>query len=126
MLFPKRRDPQVEPYSIKQTYGKLLKMVEDAFNKEKPLFALSIYYPYAYYTGDDKKIDPLKEGRQKQVVSLIRIGFLETVQKVPSKHSRCRAGRCSRKLLAWVEVHAGRRAARKKADPTDGSSGISN
>jgi len=26
-------------------------MVEKAFNKEKPLFSLAIYYPLAYYKG---------------------------------------------------------------------------
>ena len=43
VLFPTRSDPKVVPYSVKQTYGKLLRMVEEAFSKEKPLFALAIY-----------------------------------------------------------------------------------
>lgn len=105
VVFPKRGDPQVVPYSVKQTYGKLLTMVEDAFNKEKPLFALPIYYPFAYYKGDDKTIDPLKEGRQKQVVSLIRIGFLKRFESsVEAFTMSCWA--LLRKLLAWSEVHA--------------------
>ena len=105
VLFPTRSAPKVVPYSVKQTYGKLLRMVEEAFNKEKPLFALPIYYPYAYYKGDDESIDPLAEGRQKQVVSLIRIGFLKRFESSAEAFtSSCWA--LLRKLLAWVEVHA--------------------
>ncbi len=72
-IFPVREDPKVQPYSVKKTYGSLLAMVEKAFNKEKPLFALAVYDPLAYYKGPDTSIDPLREGRQKEVVSLIRL-----------------------------------------------------
>ena len=44
--------PQVAEYSVKKTYGKLLEMVEDAFQREKPLFSLAIYYPFAYWSDD--------------------------------------------------------------------------
>src|SRR5262249_26269018 len=76
-LFPKREDPKVAEYSVKKTYGNLLKKVEDAFSKQKPLFSLAIYYPLAYYQGPDKSIDPFQENRQKQVVGLIRTQFLK-------------------------------------------------
>jgi len=76
-IFPTREDPKVAEYSIKKTYGQLLDMIEEAFSKEKPLFSLAIYYPLAYYKGDDTSIDPLMENRQKQVVGLIRIQFLK-------------------------------------------------
>jgi len=115
VLFPTRSDPKVVPYSVKQTYGKLLRMVEEAFNKEKPLFALPIYYPYAYYRGDDESIDPLAEGRQKQVVSLIRIGFLKRFESSAEAFtSSCWA--LLRKLLAWVEVHAETVGEKKRLD----------
>lgn len=105
ILFPKPREPKVQPYSVKQTYGKLLQMLEDAFSKDKPLFSLAIYYPYAYYTGDEKVIDALAEGRQKQVVSLIRTQFLKRFES--SVHSfRASCWTLLIKLLAWVEVHA--------------------
>ncbi len=105
VLFPKRRDPKVVPYSVKQTYGKLLAMMEEAFSKEKPLFSLAIYYPLAYYKGDDDSIDPLAEGRQKQVVSLIRTGFLKRFESsVEAFTMSC--WNLLRKLMAWVEVHA--------------------
>lgn len=105
ILFPKPREPKVQPYSVKQTYGKLLQMLEAAFSKDKPLFSLALYYPYAYYTGDEKVIDALAEGRQKQVVSLIRTQFLKRFES--SVHSfRASCWGLLIKLLAWVEVHA--------------------
>lgn len=105
ILFPKPREPQVQPYSVKQTYGKLLQMLEDAFSKEKPLFSLAIYYPYAYYSGEEARVDALAEGRQKQVVSLIRTQFLKRFES--SVHAfRASCWSLLIKLLAWVEVHA--------------------
>ena len=105
ILFPKPREPQVQPYSVKQTYGKLLQMVEDAFSKQKPLFSLAIYFPFAYYTGPAEDIDALTLGRQKQVVSLIRTQFLKRFES--SVHAfRASCWSLLIKLLAWVEVHA--------------------
>lgn len=105
IIFPKPREPKVQPYSVKQTYGKLLKMVEEAFSKQKPLFSLAIYSPLAYYTGDDDSIDPLTQGRQKQVVSLIRTMFLKRFESsVWAFRGSC--WNLLRKLLAWLEIHA--------------------
>ena len=53
-MFPEREAPKVAEYSVKKTYGHLLSVVEDAFNKNKPLFSLAIYYPLAYYKGADR------------------------------------------------------------------------
>ena len=103
--FPKPKEPKVIPYSVKQTYGKLLGMLEEAFHKEKPLFSLAIYYPYAYYKGDDESIDPLAQGRQKQVVSLIRIGFLKRFES-SAEAFKMSCWTLLKKLLAWIEVHA--------------------
>ena len=75
--FPERESPRVVDYSLKKTYGKLLDHLKTAFNKDKPLLALAIYYPLAYYKGPDETIDPMKEGRQKQVVGLIRTLLLK-------------------------------------------------
>src|SRR5680860_1157934 len=105
ILFPKPREPKVQPYSVKQTYGKLLQMLEEAFSKDKPLFSLAIYDPYAYYTGKEKDIDALVVGRQRQVVALIRTLFLKRFESsVHAFRSSCRS--LLYKLLAWVEVHA--------------------
>jgi len=76
-MFPVREDPKVAAYSIKKTYGKLLDMVEKAFNKRNPLFSLAMYYPMAYPKGEAKTVDPFVENRQKQVVVLIRTLFLK-------------------------------------------------
>ncbi len=76
-VFPTREPPKVAEYSIKKTYGGLLDTIEKAFNKEKPLFSLAIYYPLAYYKGPKEDIDKFNEGRQKQVVGLIRTLFLK-------------------------------------------------
>ena len=55
----------------------MLDLVDTAFQNAKPLFALPMYYPLAYYTGPDTSIDPLEWNRQAQVVGLIRTNFLK-------------------------------------------------
>ena len=103
--FPDRRPPQVAEYSIRKTYGRLLDMFEQAFQKEKPLFTLPIYYPLAWYKGDDKTIDPFEEGRQKQVVGLIRTQFLKRFESsVAAFELSC--VRLMKKLLAFLQVHS--------------------
>ena len=99
--FPTREPPRVASYSVKKTYGKLLKMVEAAFSKEKPLFYLAIYYPLAYYNGADATIDPIAENRQKQVVGLIRTQFLKRFES--SAHAfEFSCERMMMKMLAFV------------------------
>jgi superfamily II DNA/RNA helicase len=115
VIFPKRADPIVVKYSIEKTYGRLLGMFEQAFNKAKPLFSLAIYYPLAYYKGPDTNIDPLKEGRQKEVVSLIRIQFLKRFE------SSARAFEVScvnllLKLLTWVTKHSKSEGEQRRLD----------
>jgi ERCC4-related helicase len=69
------------------------------------LFTLPIYYPLAYYKGDDKSIDPFEENRQKQVVGLIRTMFLKRFESsVAAFELSC--DRLMRKLLAFLEVHS--------------------
>jgi superfamily II DNA/RNA helicase len=104
-LFPKREPPRVAQYSIKKTYGQLLSLLEKAFSKKQPLFALAIYYPLAYYKGPDSSIEPLEHGRQREVVTLIRIQFLKRFE------SSARAFELScktllLKLLTWVTKHS--------------------
>jgi len=104
-VFPERRPPIVADYSIRQTYGRLLDLLEKAFEREEPLFSLPIYYPLAYYKGDDKSIDPFEENRQKQVVGLIRTMFLKRFESsVAAFELSC--DRLMRKLLAFLEVHS--------------------
>lgn len=103
--FPIREPPIVADYSIKRTYGRLLDKVDQAFRKGKPLFTLGIYYPLAYYNGDDETIDAFENNRQKQVVGLIRTQFLKRFES--SAHAFEQS--CNRlliKLLAWVHRHS--------------------
>ena len=104
-LFPDRQPPIVADYSVRKTYGHLLDMVEKAFKKDKPLFTLGIYYPLAYYKGEDATIDPMVENRQKQVCGLIRTGFLKRFESSAYAFEQS----CNRllvKLLAWAERHS--------------------
>jgi len=104
-VFPTREAPRVAAYSVRKTYGKLLDMIEAAFSKKKPLFALPFYYPLAYYKGPDTSIDPLEKGRQKQVVGLIRTQFLKRFESSVFAFE-ISSIRLLRKLLAFVAVHA--------------------
>lgn len=104
-VFPDRKAPQVAEYSIRKTYGRLLEMFEKAFTRTRPLFTLPMYYPLAWYKGADKSIDPLEEGRQEQVVGLIRTNFLKRFESsVAAFELSC--DRLLRKLLAFLEVHS--------------------
>jgi len=102
--FPERKAPKVAEYSIRQTYGRLLELMDKAFEKDDPLFSLPIYYPLAYYTGDDKNIDAFEENRQRQVVGLIRTQFLKRFESsIASFELSCE--RLMKKLIAFIEVH---------------------
>lgn len=104
-LFPTREDPKVAEYSVKKTYGRLLKMVEDAFAKEKPLFSLAMYYPLAYYHGPDATIDPFVENRQRQVVALIRTQFLKRFES-SAYAFECSCNGLLVKLLTFATKHS--------------------
>ena len=115
--FPERKPPIVADYSIRKTYGRLLDLLEKAFERKSPLFSLPIYYPLAYYKGDDKSIDPLgfEKNRQKQVVSLIRTHFLKRFESsVAAFELSC--DRLMRKLLAFLEVHSDTDAEKKRLE----------
>lgn len=105
-LFPEREAPQVVPYNLKATYGKLLTAVEQAFSKKNPLFVLGIYYPLAYpKDGTANALDAFDVNRQKQVVTLIRTLFLKRFESsARAFESSC--WRLLQKLLAWITVHS--------------------
>jgi superfamily II DNA or RNA helicase len=101
-VFPDRKAPQVADYSIRATYGRLLEIFEAAFSRSNPLFTLPMYYPLAWYTGPDKSIDKLEQGRQQQVVGLIRTGFLKRFESsVAAFELSC--DRLLQKLLAFLK-----------------------
>ena len=102
-MFPKRAAPKVADYSVKKTYGKLLTMVEKAFNKKTPLFTLPMYYPLAYSKGPVE--DGFEANRQKQVVGLIRVLFLKRFES----SARAFESSCQQlllKLMAFVRVNS--------------------
>ncbi|MBM4120831.1 MAG: helicase [Nitrospira sp.] len=104
-VFPERKAPQVAAYSIRKTYGKLLDMFEKAFTRKNPLFTLAMYYPLAWYKGPDTSIDPLEEGRQGQVVGLIRTNFLKRFESsMISFELSC--DRLLQKLIAFLQIHS--------------------
>ncbi len=107
VLFPSREAPRVAPYKLKLTYGDLLKSVEQAFHREKPLFALTLYYPLSKWIGptDTPDLQSFDTGRQKQVVSLIRTQFLKRFESSAHAFEKS-CWRLLKKLLAWCEVHA--------------------
>ncbi len=103
--FPDRKPPQVAAYSIRKSYGRLLEIFEQAFQRTNPLFTLAIYYPLHWYKGPDREIDPLEEGRQQQVVGLIRTQFLKRFESsVRAFELSCE--RLLKRLLAFLEVHS--------------------
>ncbi|MCY3547453.1 MAG: helicase-related protein [Gemmatimonadetes bacterium] len=111
--FPERKPPQVASYSVRKTYGGMLDLFEKAFAKKEPLFTLPMYYPLYWYRGQDEDIDPLEEGRQKQVVGLIRTNFLKRFESsVAAFELSC--DRLLKKLLAFMEVHSETDAERKR------------
>jgi len=104
-MFPQRKPPQVAEYSVRKTYGGLLELFKQAFRKENPLFTLPMYYPLHWYRGKDSSIDPLDEGRQKQVVSLIRTQFLKRFESSMAAFELS-SDRLLKKLLAFLAVHS--------------------
>jgi superfamily II DNA or RNA helicase len=105
--FPARQPPKVAPYELKKTYGKLLDMVETAFEKESPLFYLPIYYPLNHWIGptEEREAQKFAEGRQGQVVGLVRTAFLKRFESsVDAFKNSCL--NLLRRMLAWVEVHS--------------------
>lgn len=118
VAFPHREDPEVANYSLAKTYGTLLSSLKSAFNKAKPLLSLAIYYPLAYYRGDDKTIDPLEQGRQKQVVGLIRTLLLKRFES-SAKAFEATCEDLLLKLLYFVELHNPKHAQRWRDQHAD-------
>lgn len=105
-LFPERDSPRIAEYNLKSTYGNLLDLVEKAFNKQKPLFILSIYDPSEYRLDSGEALKPdFESGRLQQVVTLIRTLFLKRFESsARAFESSC--WRLFKKLFAWTEVHS--------------------
>lgn len=92
VLFPNRASPIVADYSLKASYGKLIDdfihsfLRTDKSGRKITILSLAIYSPYedAYYKGDKSKIDDFQQGRQAQIVNLIRILLLKRFESSAS------------------------------------------
>lgn len=115
VIFPRREPPTVADYSVKKTYGRLLSMIDDAFSKSKPLFSLAIYFPLAFFKGEISLEDKFEEGRQKQVVGLIRIQFLKRFESSAFAFEQSCINLLF-KLLAFVTKHSTEKAEIKRLD----------
>jgi superfamily II DNA or RNA helicase len=115
VIFPTREPPAVADYSVKKTYGRLLSMIDDAFSKSKPLFSLAIYFPLAFFKGEISLEDKFEEGRQKQVVGLIRIQFLKRFESSAFAFEQSCINLLF-KLLAFVTKHSTETAEIKRLD----------
>jgi ERCC4-related helicase len=111
VIFPIREAPKVAHYSLKKTYGRLLAELEKAFNKQKPLLSLAIYYPMNYRSTTQLSIDSktgreldFEIGRQSQIVQLVKVQLLKRFESSTWAFQSTCAG-LLQKLLAWVEVH---------------------
>jgi len=103
--FPRRDDPVVVGYALQRGHGRLLDLLDESFQKDKPLFSLAIYYPLAFYKGPDAAIDPIEENRQRQVVGLIRTNFLKRFESSVFAFERS-CDRLMRRLLAFLKRNA--------------------
>ncbi|MBN2860356.1 MAG: helicase, partial [Sphaerochaetaceae bacterium] len=115
VVFPQRDVPQVAGYSIRKSYGHLLEMFERAFERKNPLFTLPMYSPLCWYIGSEEVDDPFEEGRQSQIVGLIRTNFLKRFESsVVAFEMSC--DRLLKKLLAFVEVHSETEGERRRLE----------
>lgn len=113
VAFPDRLPPKVANYSLKKTYGNLLNAIETAFDADKPLLQLGIYFPLSYFRRNGVDIDPFDEGRQRQIVGLIRTLLLKRFESsAVAFKSSCEA--LLGKLLYFVELHNPKTAQRWK------------
>ncbi len=102
--FPEPLPPKVAAYSLRKSHGALIELLDESFQKDQPLFSLSIYYPLAFYTGPDDSINPREMNRQKQVVGLIRTNFLKRFESsVRAFQQSC--DRLLKKLLAFLKTY---------------------
>lgn len=100
--FPERGDPKVVSYRLLKTHRQLLELIDESFERHKPLFSLAIYYPLAFSKSPD--VDPVEENRQRQVVGLIRTNFLKRFESSVYAFERS-CDRLMRKLLAFLKKH---------------------
>lgn len=113
--FPVREDPKVANYDYSPLQSKLLDMIDQAFDKKKPLFSLAIYNPEEFRRPGQGEAADFDRGRLKQVVTLIRTGFLKRLESsTPAFENSCQ--NLFVKLLTFLERHAAQDHDRRRLD----------
>ncbi len=118
LSFPIREAPNVQNYSLRESYGNLFTLFENAFQVEShtatkpPLFTLPMYNPTAYLRNKDN-VDEWESNRNIAVVGLIRTNFLKRFESsiVAFEVSSIRL---FLKLRAFVTKHATSKPQRDK------------
>ena len=104
-IFPDRDPPKVAGYHFSAGQRGLLAQVETAFNRRQPLFTLAIYNPEEFRRPGQGEAAEFDRGRLKQVVRLIRTGFLKRLESsTEAFDTSCQV--LFGKLLAFVERNA--------------------
>lgn len=127
VAFPQRQDPQVANYSLRKTYGTLLDLLEEAFQQDRPLLSLAIYYPLNYrrttvdldaLDQEQRQEEQFARGRQAQIVGLIRTLLLKRFESsAVAFEASCED--LLLKLLYFVELHNARTARRWRDQHAD-------
>lgn len=120
VTFPIRHDPQVASYSLAEIYGRLLQLLETAFNKGEPLLTLGIYNPirYLYSSDEQEAVDEFEKGRLSQVVALIRTLLLKRFESsAVAFEASCED--LLLKLLYFVRLHNPKTAERWEKQHAD-------
>jgi SNF2 family DNA or RNA helicase len=105
VIFSEQDVPRAVPYQLTANHKRLLEELDQAFGKQNPLFVLPMYYPLAYWRGDELDAEARRrENRQKQIVALIRTVFLKRFESSVAAF----AGSCvdlTEKILVWLNVN---------------------
>lgn len=111
--FPTRDAPMVVDYHLSSIQERLLSLIAQQFDRHKPLLTLAIYNPEEFRRKGQGEAADFDRGRLKQVVILIRVGFLKRLESsTPAFEASCR--RLLVKLLTFVERHAAGEEAKRR------------
>ena len=110
LTFPTRKDPVVQKYALRDSYGRLFSLFENAFQtttqtaQKPPLFTLAMYNPTPY-ARNKGAVDEWEANRNIAVVGLIRTSFLKRFESsiIAFEMSSIRL---FLKLRAFVTKHA--------------------
>ena len=102
--FPVPSPPRVGAYDLERVYGDLLHEFVTAFDRQNPLFKLSIYYPYNRFLGKESEDNEfaMEKGRLQAIARLIRTNFLKRFES-SFKAFQASCHNLMLKNLAWLK-----------------------